>query len=69
MSLDLLDRLITDIVSTTETLMNTDEIDLAAWQPFGANSTEKQHGSLGVSRENKHKAKRPMHHGVHRTVC
>ncbi|KAL9029886.1 MAG: hypothetical protein Q9196_001930, partial [Gyalolechia fulgens] len=33
MSLDLLDRLITDIIAVTEQLMNTDAVDLAAFQP------------------------------------
>ncbi|KKY22409.1 putative glutamate decarboxylase [Diplodia seriata] len=61
MSLDLLDRLITDICAVTETVMQSDEIDLAAWQPF-ANTIEKTHGSRGVSSRDKHKAKRPMHH-------
>ena len=68
MSRDLLDRLIADLCTVTETLMDSDEIDLSAWQPF-ANSTEKQHSSAGHDHKNKHKAKRPMHHGIHRTVC
>lgn len=68
MSLDLLDRLITDICAVTESVMQSDAIDLAAWQPF-ANTIEKTHGSRGVSSAEKHKAKRPMHHGVHRSVC
>ncbi|KAK0653759.1 Glutamate decarboxylase [Lasiodiplodia hormozganensis] len=61
MSLDLLDRLITDICAVTESVMQSDAIDLAAWQPF-ANTIEKTHGSRGVSSAEKHKAKRPMHH-------
>lgn len=68
MSLDLLDRLITDIISVTEQLMNSDPIDLSAFQP-GATSIEKQHQSKGVDHANKHKAHRPMSKGVHRTVC
>ncbi|KAI4243460.1 MAG: hypothetical protein L6R40_003462 [Gallowayella cf. fulva] len=68
MSLDLLDRLITDIISVTEQLMNTDAVDLAAFQP-GATSVEKQHQSRGVDHQHKHLAKRPMKDGVHRTVC
>ena len=68
MSIDLLDRLIADICAVTENLINSDEIDLAAWQPFG-NSVEKSHSSAGHDSKNKHKAKRPMSHGVHRTVC
>ncbi|KAL9070337.1 MAG: hypothetical protein Q9157_005847 [Trypethelium eluteriae] len=68
MSIDLLDRLIADICAATETLINSDEIDLAAWQPF-SNSVEKTHSSAGQKSHNKHKAKRPMSHGVHRSVC
>ena len=68
MSLDLLDRLITDIIAITEQLMNADPLDLAAFQP-GATTIEKQHQSKGVDHANKHKAERPMSKGVHRTVC
>ena len=69
MSLDLLDRLITDIVSITETLMKTDAVDLAAFQPSSTTSVEKASMSKGLEAKDKHKAKRPMHHGIHRTVC
>lgn len=70
MSLDLVDRLITDIYSVTESVMNSDEIDLSIWQPFqNRNSTEKTQGSLGSHSHEKHKHKRPMSEGVHRTVC
>lgn len=68
MSLDLLDRLITDIISITEQLMNSDPMDLSAFQP-GSTSVEKQHLSKGLDHANKHKAERPMSKGVHRTVC
>lgn len=69
MSLDLLDRLISDICAVIENIMNTNaEVDLAAWQPFSA-STEKKHASQGHDSRNKHKARRPMHEGVHRSVC
>ncbi|KAL8733495.1 MAG: hypothetical protein Q9166_002122 [cf. Caloplaca sp. 2 TL-2023] len=68
MSLDLLDRLITDIIAVTEQLMNADPINLKAFQP-GATSVEKQHQSRGVDHQNKHKAQRPFKDGVHRTVC
>lgn len=68
MSLDLLDRLITDIITVTEQLMESDPMDLSAFQP-GATSIEKQHQSKGVDHANKHKAQRPMSKGVHRTVC
>ena len=68
MSLDLLDRLITDIITLTEQLMKSDAMDLSAFQP-GSTSIEKQHQSKGVDHANKHKAQRPMSKGVHRTVC
>ena len=66
--MDLLDRLITDIISTTEQMMNSDAIDLGPFQPGGM-GVEKQHQSKGVDHLHKHKAERPMHKGVHRTVC
>ncbi|KAI4123961.1 MAG: hypothetical protein LQ338_005038, partial [Usnochroma carphineum] len=66
MSLDLLDRLITDIISVTEQLMESDPIDLAAFQP-GPTNIEKQHASTGLGHREKHKAKRPMKDGVYRT--
>ena len=79
MSRDLLDRLIADICSTTESLISTAQkmqeaggidMDLAAWQPFaGVQSVEKQHANQGLQHGDKHHAKRPMHKGVHRTVC
>ncbi|KAL9089203.1 MAG: hypothetical protein Q9159_002674 [Coniocarpon cinnabarinum] len=59
MSRDLLDRLIADICSVTETLMNTDAIDLTMWQPF-VTSVEKQQGSQGLDHKNKHKAQRTV---------
>lgn len=67
MSLDLLDRLVTDICAITENVMNSDQVDLAAWQP--GSSAEKKHGSAGLQHHEKHKARRPMQAGVHRTVC
>lgn len=70
MSLDLLDRLISDICSVTESLMSTDQADLAAWQQPFSESIEKQHGGTGVNAKNRHaKQKRGMHSGIHRTVC
>ncbi|KAK8216355.1 pyridoxal phosphate-dependent transferase [Phyllosticta capitalensis] len=68
MSLDLLDRLVTDICAVTETVMSSDTMDLSAWQP-GRSSIEKKHGNHGLEAGEKHKARRPMHHGVHRSVC
>jgi len=68
LSLDMIDRLVTDICAVTENLMNTDAVDLAAWQPSG-HSSEKAHTSLGHHAGHRHKAKRPMSEGVHRSVC
>jgi len=68
LSLDLLDRLISDIISTTQTLMDSDPVDLAAYQP-AATMIEKQHSSAGYDAKHRHHAKRPMSEGVHRTVC
>lgn len=69
MSLDLLDRLISDICATMESVMEiSSEVDLAGWQPFST-SAEKKHGSQGHDSKHKHHAKRPMSEGVHRSVC
>ncbi|KAF2462986.1 glutamate decarboxylase [Lindgomyces ingoldianus] len=68
LSLDMMDRLVTDICNVTETLMKSDTFDLAAWQPTTP-SVEKQHGNHGLEAKNKHKARCPMRDGVHRTVC
>ncbi|ETN40157.1 glutamate decarboxylase [Cyphellophora europaea CBS 101466] len=69
MSMDLLDRLISDIVSVTQDLMGADEFDLASLQGAAA-SVEKAHGSSGVDAKTraKHGSRRPMQHGVHRLV-
>ncbi|KAL9130323.1 MAG: hypothetical protein Q9217_001462 [Psora testacea] len=71
MSLDLLDRLITDIISVTERLMNSAPIHLLPFQPGTAavNHVEKQAQSQGLHHDRKHEAKNPMNNGVHRTVC
>lgn len=66
MSLDLLDRLITDLFAVTQQLMTTDAVDLAAFQPGGSNAVEKEHSIIGSDQKQKHKAHR---HGVHRGVC
>lgn len=68
MSLDLLDRLISDIFSVTQTLADSDAIDLEAYQA-GPSTVEKHHGSQGHDKQNAHKAKQPMRKGVHRSVC
>lgn len=69
MSLDLLHRLIADIVGIAEQLMNTDLADLSAWQPNASNSIEKQHSSRGLPHHQRHKATNPMSDGIHRSVC
>jgi glutamate decarboxylase len=69
LSLDLIDRLITDICGVTEMLMKTDAVDLAAFQPGVSPSIEKQHANKGLRHEHKHKAQRPTADGVYRTVC
>jgi len=70
MSFDLLDRLITDILAVTERLMQADPMDLAALQPGATTaSLEKWKQSLGVGHADKHQVKRPMHKGIHRSVC
>jgi len=70
MSLDLLDRLISDICSVTEQLMNMDKAveQLDVFQP-APSTVEKQHSSAGLPHHEKHKARRPMKEGVHRSVC
>lgn len=68
LSLDMIDRLVTDIISVTETLIKSDAVDIAAFQP-SAQSVEKSHGNQGLNAKDKHKARNPMHKGVHRTVC
>lgn len=70
MSLDLLDRLITDTCQVMETIMQTSSAEeLSVYQPGATSSVEKKHGSQGHDHKNKHKAKRPMSEGVHRSVC
>ena len=70
MSLDLLDRLISDVISVTQDLMEADAFDLSALQG-AATAIEKSHGSNGVDAKTRHKhgSKRPMQKGVHRAVC
>jgi glutamate decarboxylase len=68
LSLDMIDRLVSDLCTITEAAMKTKGIDLAILQP-GAQSVEKEHSSAGLKSSHKHKARRPMHEGVHRSVC
>ncbi|CAG5155544.1 uncharacterized protein ALTATR162_LOCUS3714 [Alternaria atra] len=69
LSLDMIDRLVTDICGVTEMLMKTDSVDLAAFQPGASPSIEKQHANKGLKKEHKHKAQNPSSNGVYRTVC
>lgn len=70
MSLDLLDRLISDIISVTQSLQETDAFDLQALQS-AATTIEKSHGSKGVSARQRHKhgSQHPTKDGVYRAVC
>ena len=70
MSMDLLDRLISDLIVVTQTLMESDIGDLSALQPT-ATSTEKRQQSLGKDAKDRKQqgSKQPTHKGVHRTVC
>ena len=71
MSLDLLDRLITDIISVTEGLMKSNPIDLTMFMsgPNTSPGVEKKLQSKGLDHKEKHEAERPMEKGVHRSVC
>lgn len=70
MSLDLLDRLISDIIAVTQTLMESDPIDLSALQPT-ATSIEKQHSARGIDAKERSKrdGQKQMAGGIHRGVC
>lgn len=69
MSLDLLNRLITDLFAVTQQVMTTDAVDVAAFQPSGINTLEEEHSITGFDHKKNRKARRPMSHGVHRSVC
>ena len=72
MSFDLLDRLITDIITTTQNLIESDGQDLSILGKGKDTSAEKMHSSRGTG---PHKeglgrgGQRPMSEGVHRSVC
>ena len=68
MSLDLLDKLISDIVAVTHSLIDSDPVDTKFLQPSAAR-IEKQHGSSGYDAKHRHQGRRPMSMGVHRSVC
>ncbi|KAI1658659.1 glutamate decarboxylase [Daldinia decipiens] len=75
MSLDLLDRLIADLVSVTQTLIDNDAVDLSILQkqkPVGDSRPRKDASKGGLSEGSakvpEGKAAR-MAEGIHRTVC
>lgn len=70
MSFDLLDRLVTDIVQVTETLMENDEVDLSILQKQRRQPTQKQdkgHGERKAPRLGQDI--KWMADGIHRSVC
>lgn len=67
MSFDLLDRLITDICTTTQALIDSDNQDLSILNGGNDTSVEKVHSSKGKGQGSG--GERPMSDGVHRTVC
>ncbi|KAB5560199.1 glutamate decarboxylase [Coniochaeta sp. 2T2.1] len=78
MSFDLLERLITDIVEVTETLMEDDKVDLSILQKQRRRRPDekRQHKSLGKIRETGKAAEakvsqetKRMADGIHRSVC
>lgn len=72
MSIDLLDRLISDICATTQDLIDNDEGDLSTLAKSKDDSTEKQHSSSASHAGGKGHGiggKRPMTEGIHRGVC
>ncbi|KAI1141120.1 glutamate decarboxylase [Hypoxylon sp. FL0543] len=75
MSLDLLDRLISDLVNVTETLIDEDQVDLSILQkqkPAGDSRPRKHAKKAGFSQESTQvlegKAAR-LADGIHRSVC
>jgi glutamate decarboxylase len=81
MSFDLLDRLVTDIVQVTETLMRNDEVDLGILQEqhrkgpvVKKKEGEGEDGEKGGKGEGRvrrvgEEVKKRMADGIHRTVC
>ncbi|KAK4151456.1 glutamate decarboxylase [Chaetomidium leptoderma] len=73
MSFDLLDRLVTDIVQVTETLMDKDEVDLSVlreqhrkgWPVVGKGKGKGEKKKEEAEREGEGK----MQDGIHRSVC
>jgi glutamate decarboxylase len=73
MSLDLLDRLITDIVEVTETLMENDQIDLSMIQTqkrkVELKTDKKEHDQVTDLTKNVGERVGRMADGIHRSVC
>jgi glutamate decarboxylase len=71
MSIDLLDRLMTDIVQVTETLMEEDEVDLSVLQNQHHRGQVRKHGKGKGQQTSKQleKGVKRMADGIHRTVC
>jgi len=70
MSFDLLDRLITDICATTQSLIESDAQDLSILNQSKDTSFEKRHGKgKAHGKAQGRGGERPMSEGVHRSVC
>ncbi|KAI0138156.1 glutamate decarboxylase [Hypoxylon sp. NC0597] len=75
MSLDLLDRLISDLVSVTETLIDGDEVDLSILQkqkPVGDSRPRRHARKVGLGQEGRDVLEGQVSRladGIHRTVC
>ncbi|KAK4457073.1 glutamate decarboxylase [Cladorrhinum samala] len=74
MSFDLLERLVTDIVQVTQTLMDHDEVDLSIMNHQKHRRAVVQQQVEGSEKKNEHKHKAGKHskrmsEGIHRTVC
>ncbi|KAF1808837.1 glutamate decarboxylase [Eremomyces bilateralis CBS 781.70] len=67
-SMDLIDRLIGDLVSVTETVMQISEGDLAAWQSLSADSVEKMHSTKKRKRSVEEDRKQGKM-AIHTAVC
>jgi glutamate decarboxylase len=71
MSLDLLDRLVTDIIQVTETLMKEDAVDLSILHKQQRRGPVRKHGEgkgEQMRKQLEKEAKR-MADGIHRSVC
>lgn len=73
MSFDLLDRLVTDIVKVTQTLMENDEVDLSILQSSGRRAAAERKDEGNAPRRGRVSEfgdeLRRMMDGIHRSVC